>query len=403
MAVIVATDHSKCSKHRWLHLTLDWSRGQHLPTVSDAAIVLRGPDIYTLIEWGQEAISKILNFGHDNGLEFRADKMEVVIFTRKRLNTLGLRRLCMANRDLSYSDTVKYLGVLLDSKLTFGSHIREKVKKATRLLYCFKTSVGQLWGPSLYLMRWVLTGIVLPKITYGAMVWANKAANYKKHLDRVQRLGLLAMAHVCHSTPTAGLEVILGVMPLDLHTQCVAAWVAYRVQGQSTRDGIGRSCLRGHLFWSNQLLKQVDTGDCTNSNKRAIQDLFHNRWRECWKYLTTCHQTKYWIDDPGSTGNATACLDHLTLSIVLQALTGHNYLNYHHHIAGNISEQNCRFCREGHEEFIHLACRKCEALTTEHLGSVWGLWLSRNPPDLYSLVRLTKVNHIGKALERRAE
>ena len=158
--------------------------------------VLRGPDIYTLIEWGQEAISKALNFGHENGLEFGADKTEVVVFTRKRLNTLGLPRLSMANRDLSYSDTVKYLGVLLDSKLTYGAHIREKVKKATRLLYCFKTSVGQLWGPSPYLTRWVLKGIVLPKIMYGAMVWVGKASNYKKHLDRVKRLDLLAMAHV---------------------------------------------------------------------------------------------------------------------------------------------------------------------------------------------------------------
>ncbi len=247
-------------------------------------------------------------------------------------------------------------------------------------------------------------GIVLPKITYRAMVWADKAANYKKHLDRVQRLGLLAMAHVHCSTPTAGLEVILGIMPLDLQAQCMAAQAACRVQGQnqSRWDGIGRGHLQGHLFWSNQLLEQVDLKDCANSNKRAIQDLFHDRWRECWKYLTTCRQTKYWIDDPGSIDNATARLDHLTLSTVLQALTGHNCLNYHHYIAGNISEQSHRFCREGCEEFIHLVC-KCPALAMEHLSSIQGLWLRRNPPDLYSLVRLMKVNCIGKALERRAE
>ena len=97
-----------------------------------------------------------------------------------------------------------------------------------------------------------------------------------------------------------------------------------------------------------------------------------------------------------------ARLDCLTLSTVLQALTGHNYLNYLHYIAGNFSKQNCRFCGEGREEFIHLVCG-CPALAMERLGSVRGLWLSRNPPDLYGLVRFTKVNCIGKALERRAE
>ncbi len=147
-------------------------------------------------------------------------------------------------------------------------------------------------------------------------------------------------------------------------------------------------------------MEQVDLNDCTNFNKRAIKDLFHDRWRECWKHLTTCCQTKYRIDDPSSIGDATAHLDHLTLSIVLQALTSHNYLNYHHYIAGNFSKQICRFCKEECEEFIHLVC---PSLAMERLLSVQGLRLSRNPLDLYGLVRLMKVNRIGKALEKRAE
>ncbi len=36
----------------------------------------------------------------------------------------------MGTRDLDYSDTVKYPGVLLDNKLTFGPHFREKAKKS---------------------------------------------------------------------------------------------------------------------------------------------------------------------------------------------------------------------------------------------------------------------------------
>ncbi len=86
------------------------------------------------------------------------------------------------------------------------------------------------------------------------------------------------MAHVCRSTPTAGLEAILGVMLLDLHTHCVVVWAACRIRGQNQDrwDGIGCGHLWGHLFWSNRLLEQVDLNDCTNFNKRAIQDLFHD-------------------------------------------------------------------------------------------------------------------------------
>ena len=35
-----------------------------------------------------------------------------------------------------------------------------------------------------------------PKIMYDSIVWANKAANHKKQLERVQRLGLLGMVRV---------------------------------------------------------------------------------------------------------------------------------------------------------------------------------------------------------------
>ncbi len=49
-----------------------------------------------------------------------------------------------------------------------------------------------------------------------------------------------------------------------------------------------------------------------------------------WTCLSTYCQTKFQLEDPGS-------LDHPTLGLTLQAITGHNYLNYYHNITGNIS------------------------------------------------------------------
>ncbi len=107
------------------------------------------------------------------------------------------------------------------------------------------------------------------------------------------------------------------------------------------------------------------------------------------------------MDVPSSIGHAAARLDHPTLSIVLQPLTGHNYLSYHHYIVGSLSEQICRFCGDEGEEFIHLV-GECLALAMERLGSVRGLQPSRQPPDLFGHVRLKLVSPIVKALERRA-
>ncbi len=59
----------------------------------DAALVVCGPILNTLVQLGQEAINKARTFGDRHGLTFGANKTEAVIFTRKRLNTSTVPRL----------------------------------------------------------------------------------------------------------------------------------------------------------------------------------------------------------------------------------------------------------------------------------------------------------------------
>ncbi len=94
-------------------------------------------------------------------------------------------------------------------------------------------------------------------------------------------------------------------------------------------------------------------------------------------------------------------LGQATLSNVMQVLMGHNYLNYHCSQMDISLSETCRSCGEGHEEFTHLA-HECPTLTKERLEDINELQLSA-PPNLASLVRLTRVNRIAKAMEGRTE
>ncbi len=543
----------------------------------DAALILKGHDPYTLISQGQEALNKALTFGIKTELEFGASKTEVVFFTRKRLKLEGLPRLSMNNKPLEYSNQVKYLGIILNivdhssdlSKLTFGPHIKEKSKKAIKLLYSSKNSVRQLWGPVPSVMKWIYTGIVRPKVSYGAIVWASCSTYYKRQLDHVQRLGIVGMAHIRCTTP---IEAVLDIMPLNLHEQCMAVQAALQVHGRNRVkwDGIGEGCLRGHVFWGERhleraglkntqldlcqgtnwvknykidlssftdgsplegdhvecftdrsLLKKasgwgyimndqgigceghgslghrssvfqaevtaiikaarallpvkgreilffidsqaalhalnaiafnsilvrqcmdaLNTPSKTNSvtlrwvkahmghklneeaddlakcgtgsdtifpppiprslSKQLVKKIFTTKWMEHWKDIPMCWQTKYWIQTPGSLPHWVIRLSRSMLSLILQALTGHNYLNYHKKTVGNIHSDRSRYCRDKCEEFYHLT-RKCDALAWERLDSFRELQLPDCPPDLTGLVRFIHVNHIGMALGRRIQ
>ena len=65
--------------------------------------------------------------------------MEVVIFTRARIkDTEYPNRLIMGNNRIKFGNSVKYLGVTLDTKLSWALNLEQKIKKAKRTLFALK-------------------------------------------------------------------------------------------------------------------------------------------------------------------------------------------------------------------------------------------------------------------------
>ncbi len=163
------------------------------------------------------------------------------MFTRKKFNPTRAPKLHKGNCSLDFSGEAKYLGVTLDSRLTFGPHIRNKAASAKRLLFRVKSAVSQLWGLTPVITRWMYTSIVRPKLTYGSLIWAHRAQKFCKILDRVQRLAMTGLTHIRRTTPTNGMEAILDLMSLDLHILQMACNAAFRIRGRNWTkwDGVG--------------------------------------------------------------------------------------------------------------------------------------------------------------------
>ncbi len=58
-----------------------------------------------------------------------------------------------------------------------------------------------------------------------------------------------------------------------------------------------------------------------HTDKWRVKDLFYDKWKTRWSDLSTCCQTKFWLEDPDCLGDALARLDRPTLSLALQAIT----------------------------------------------------------------------------------
>ncbi len=137
----------------------------------------------------------------------------------------------MGDTRLVYSNNLTYLGVNLNKRVSIHNHVNKRVKKCTYLLHRIKSAIGQQWGLSPDKIAWILTAIIRPRLSYGAVSWGHLIdGEMKVVLNRVQRRALVAMSQCMRSSPTKGLEVIFGLPPIDLYITETAIKTWHRIK-----------------------------------------------------------------------------------------------------------------------------------------------------------------------------
>jgi hypothetical protein len=79
------------------------------------------------------------------GLSVNPDKTGLVAFTRKR-KLPGFFEPRLFGKTLQRSMSVKYLGMILDSRLTWREHVNIRVRKAQNLFWACRRAFGVTWG-----------------------------------------------------------------------------------------------------------------------------------------------------------------------------------------------------------------------------------------------------------------
>ena len=90
-------------------------------------------------------VNRALEWGDQNGLNFNPSKTEVLLFNRKKEPEFPTK-LQMSGKSVDFTDQVRYLGVILDTKLSWKPHIKLKVRNAKAALAKARSSLGQLGG-----------------------------------------------------------------------------------------------------------------------------------------------------------------------------------------------------------------------------------------------------------------
>ena len=82
----------------------------------------------------------------EHSLQLATQKLEIVVLTKKRINTLF--PMTVLGENIRTKEAVKYLGITLDTKITLFSHIQDASAKAARVTTSLSGLMSDMSSPN---------------------------------------------------------------------------------------------------------------------------------------------------------------------------------------------------------------------------------------------------------------
>ena len=209
----------------------------------------------------------------------------------------------MDGQELEFTDHIKYLRMTIQSRLSWTAYVLGQIEKANMLLNRARIIIGRKWGLDPERALWIYTATARPKVTDGSLVWAHSLdQRLGNKLKQMQRKILVAISGALRSTPRDAMEVIAGLIPLDLHTMELAARSRVRTKPlvKDRWDGIdgsqrGPGKVIGHRRYWDKFTEEI--GELEKPPQRE------NSWIE-WEFLEGEAELTLYTDGAGNSQGA---------------------------------------------------------------------------------------------------
>jgi hypothetical protein len=101
------------------------------------------------------------------GLVDNPQKINVMIFTMK-YKPEPIEPLRLKGNETAFTNTAKYLGVLLDPRLYWKQHLIDKRKRLYSSMWARRRAMGKTWGINSKLARWMYKANLFPKLMFAS-------------------------------------------------------------------------------------------------------------------------------------------------------------------------------------------------------------------------------------------
>ncbi|GBM22588.1 Putative protein in type-1 retrotransposable element R1DM [Araneus ventricosus] len=195
-------------------------QGSHIQVYADdIVVVIRGKDKEEIETKGNTILEKLLAWGAEHKLSFNIEKtFQMPITFGGRLNLRNPPIISINNHTIQVVNNIKYLGVTWDCCLTFTKHFKALRDKTDSLTYKLSTVANEFYSKRSGLFRKIYYGAIEPYLLFGVGAWGNrlKLKNIRDSLNSLQRRPLIKITKAYRTISTESLQVISGVVPLDI-------------------------------------------------------------------------------------------------------------------------------------------------------------------------------------------
>ena len=163
----------------------------------------------------QLAINRIISWTNQNGFTFSVDKTHCVHFCRVR----GIHpdpEIFINHRQISISDTIKFLGVVFDKKITFLPHISNLRTRCDKSLNILKVLSNTSWGADRPSLLKIYRAVIRSRLDYACQIYGSAGSSYLKKLDTIHHTALRICSGAFRTSPVVSLYVNCVEPPLYL-------------------------------------------------------------------------------------------------------------------------------------------------------------------------------------------
>ena len=175
-------------------------------------------------------LKQIHDWGVANKLMFNAGKTSAILCTHRLKYTQPM--VTFNETPIELSNSLKYLGVIIDNKLRFESHGQYLKSKVTKLANSVIRYARNKYGLDDRALELIIKGAILPVITYGCSVFweAIDRKFFIRPLEQLQRQLGLRLIKGYKTLSTDAVNIVANMVPIDLYLKSRA--VQYFVKNQ---------------------------------------------------------------------------------------------------------------------------------------------------------------------------